>query len=328
MSGQRRRWLLKAGRRPGKVRSQEETTKEKTMTGKAKDLFEAFAKGRMSRRELIEGAGKLGLTAATANLMLSSATSQAMAADFDWKKFSGSKIHLLLNKHPYADAMIANLENFKKLTGMNVTYDIFPEDVYFDKVTAALSSGSTEYDAFMTGAYMTWTYGPAGWITDLNEYIKDPAKTHPTYNWDDVLPGLRASTAWNGVPGGELGSADAKQWCIPWGYELNNISYNQKMFDKVGVQPPKNLGELLETSAKLTKDLGGPYGIGVRGSRSWASIHPGFLSGYSNFGQRDLNVKDGKLSAAMNTPESKAYHKLWVEMIQNAGPKNWANYTW
>ena len=63
-----------------------------------------------------------------------------MAADFDWKKFSGTKLHLLLNKHPYADAMIADLDNFKTLTGMDVTYDIFPEDVYFDKVTAALSS--------------------------------------------------------------------------------------------------------------------------------------------------------------------------------------------
>jgi multiple sugar transport system substrate-binding protein len=298
------------------------------MTGKAKDLFDAFAKGRMSRRELIEGAGKLGLTAATANLMLSSATSQAMAADFDWKKFSGTKVHLLLNKHPYADAMIADLAAFKTLTGMEVTYDIFPEDVYFDKVTAALSSKSSQYDAFMTGAYMTWTYGPAGWIDDLNEYIKDPAKTNPAWNWDDFLPGLRASTAWNGVAGGELGSADAKQWCIPWGYELNSITYNRKMYEKAGVKPANNLPELLETTAKLTKDLGGPYGIGVRGSRSWATIHPGFLSGYSNYGQRDLNVTDGKLSAAMNTPESKAFHKMWVEMIQTSGPKNWSTYTW
>ena len=36
--------------------------------------------------------------------------------------------------------MIANLDNFKQLTGMDVKYDVFPEDVYFDKVTAALSS--------------------------------------------------------------------------------------------------------------------------------------------------------------------------------------------
>ena len=164
--------------------------------------------------------------------------------------------------------------------------------------------------------------------TYLNEYIKDPAKTNPNYNWDDVLPGLRASTAWNGVPGGELGSADAKQWCVPWGFELNNISYNRNLFDKVGVQPPKNLEDMVNVAAKLTKDAGGPYGIGVRGSRSWATIHPGFLSGYSNFGQRDFTVTDGKLKAAMNTPESKAFHKLWVQMIQDSGPKNWATYTW
>ena len=117
------------------------------------------------------------------------------------------------------------------------------------------------------------------------------------------------------------GSADAKQWCIPWGYELNNISYNKKMFDKVGVQPPKNLGEMVEVSAKLTKDLGGPYGIGVRGSRSWASIHPGFLSGYANFGERDFTVTDGKLKAAMNTAGSKSFHKDWVKMIQEFGPE-------
>jgi hypothetical protein len=43
------------------------------------------------------------------------------------------------------------------------------------------------------------------------------------------------------------------------------------MYDKAGVKPANNLPELIETTAKLTKDLGGPYGIGVRGSRSWAA---------------------------------------------------------
>ena len=298
------------------------------MYEKGRDLAAAFVRKQVSRRELIQRASQLGLGVAATSFFVNQAMTQAMAADFDWQKFKGTNLKLLLNKHPYADAMIADLDNFKSMTGMNVTYDIFPEDVYFDKVTAALSSGSSEYDAFMTGAYMTWTYGPAGWIEDLNEYIQDAGRTNPNYNWDDVLPGLRASTAWNGVPGGELGSADAKQWCIPWGYELNNISYNQKMFEKAGVKPPKNLPEMVETSAKLTKDLGGPYGVGVRGSRSWASIHPGFLSGYSNYGQRDFTVTDGKLKAAMNTAESKAYHELWVKMIQDSGPKNWSTYTW
>jgi multiple sugar transport system substrate-binding protein len=180
----------------------------------------------------------------------------------------------------------------------------------------------------MTGAYMTWTYGPAGWIEDLNAYIKDPAKTSPAFNWDDVLPNLRASTAWDGVAGSELGSGKAKQWCIPWGFELNNITYNRTIFDKVGVKPPKNLDEMIDVAAKITKDAGGPYGVGVRGSRSWATIHPGFLSGYSNFGQKDFVMEGGKLKAAMNTKASKEFHEKWVKMIQQSGPKNWSTYTW
>lgn len=299
------------------------------MHEREKDVVNAYFRGQISRRGMLRRLGALGMAAATANALVSAMATKAMAADFDWKAHSGKSIKLLLNKHPYADAMIANLEAFKTLTGMNVTYDVFPEDVYFDKVTAALSSGSSEYDAFMTGAYMTWTYGPAGWITDLNDWINDPAKTGPQFAWDDYIEGVKKSCAWNGQPGGALGSDDAKQWCLPWGFEQNNITYNKAMFDKAGVQPPNNLDEMLEVSAKLTKDVGGGvYGIGVRGSRSWATIHPGFLSGYANFGQKDLNVADGVLSAAMNTAESKAFHASWVKMIQDSGPKDWSTYTW
>ncbi|MFK7853862.1 MAG: extracellular solute-binding protein [Granulosicoccus sp.] len=296
------------------------------MFNKEKELAQEFLNGKISRRELIKRFGALGLTASSAGVLLNMQATNALAADFDWKKHSGKKVKLLLNKHPYADAMIANLDNFKSLTGMEVEYDIFPEDVYFDKVTAALSSGSSEYDAFMTGAYMTWTYGPAGWIEDLNPWINDPEKTNPNYNWDDMLEGVRASCAWNGQPGGELGSEDAKQWCIPWGYEQNNLAYNADMLNAAGVGVPTNMDELVDAAAALTKD--GIYGIGVRGSRSWATIHPGFLSGYANYGQKDLNVVDGKLSAAMNTDVSKGFHQQWVKMIQDSGAKDWATHTW
>jgi len=298
------------------------------MFDRERDLASAFAKGRMSRRELFNSAGRIGLGATALSFLVGEASTRAMAADFDWQKYKGKTITLLLNKHPYADAMIADLPNFKQMTGMEVKYDVFPEDVYFDKVTAALSSRSTQYDAFMTGAYQTWQYGPAGWLVDLNEFIKDPAKTNPNYNWDDVLPNLRASTAWSGVPGAALGGDGAKQWAIPWGFELNSVTYNRRIFDKLKIDPPTNQPDMNEKAAKITKDAGGPYGIGVRGSRSWATIHPGYLSGFSNYGARDFDASGGKLKASMNSAEGKAFTKLWVEMIQNSGPKNWSTYTW
>lgn len=299
------------------------------MYDKEKGLIDAYLRGQMSRRSLLRGLGAMGLSSAAAGVLLNASATRAVAQDFDWKKHAGTGIKLLLNKHPYTDAMIANLEAFKELTGMDVQYDVFPEDVYFDKVTAALSSGSTEYDAFMSGAYMTWTYGPAGWIEDLNPWINDPEKTSPGYAWDDVLPGVRNSCAWNGQPGGALGSEDAKQWCIPWGYEQNTLTYNRAVFDKAGLEVPTNLDGLLETAKAAKGAMGGGYGIGVRGSRSWATIHAGFLSGYANFGQKDLNVaEDGKLSAAMNTDVSKDYHRKWVQMIQESGAPDWSTHTW
>src|SRR5437764_4135048 len=231
--------------------------RERNMTDRLKDLFEAYSAGRVSRRELMRGAARLGVTAASANFLLGASAVEALAADYDWQAQKGTAIKLLLNKHPYADAMIADIENFKKLTGIEVSYDVFPEDVYFDKVTAALSSKSDQYDAFMTGAYMTWTYGPAGWVVDLNEYIKDPKKTSPNFAWDDVLPGLRSSTAWNGVPGGALGSAYAKHWCLPWRYQPNNLSYNRTMFEKAKVLGTSNLAVLSARGAQLTTDIRG-----------------------------------------------------------------------
>ncbi|MFV0491663.1 MAG: extracellular solute-binding protein [Pseudorhodobacter sp.] len=299
------------------------------MYEKEKGLIDAYLRGQMSRRSLLRGLGAMGLSTATAGMMINASATRAVAQDFDWKKHAGTGIKLLLNKHPYTDAMIANLDAFKELTGMDVQYDVFPEDVYFDKVTAALSSGSTEYDAFMSGAYMTWTYGPAGWIEDLNEWINDPEKTSPGYAWDDVIPGAKDSCAWNGQPGGALGSEDAKQWCLPWGYEQNNLTYNRTVFEKAGLQVPTNLDELMETAKAAKAAMGGGYGIGVRGSRSWATIHPGFLSGYANFGQKDLNISDdGRLSAAMNTDISKEYHRKWVQMIQESGAPDWSTHTW
>ena len=96
------------------------------MHDKEKDLFQAFMAGKLSRRELFDRTAKTGIAAAAAHSLLGAASTSAMAADFDWMKFKGKSIKLLLNKHPYADAMIADIESFKKMTGMDVSYDIFP----------------------------------------------------------------------------------------------------------------------------------------------------------------------------------------------------------
>ena len=296
---------------------------------KQKDLLKAHQEGKMGRRELLKRMGALGVGAAATSFMVNGMATKALAAGgVDFQKHKGKSLRLLMNKHPYNDALMKNLGNFKELTGMEVTSDIFPEDVYFDKVTTALASKGTQYDAFMTGAYQTWKYGPARQIVDLNEFIKDPKVTSDAYKWTDISAGLRASDSWDGKAGSKLGGPGAKQWAIPWGFELNSIAYNKRILGEMGIEPPKNLPDLIEKAAKISAAGKGVYGCGVRGSRSWATIHPGFLSAYANYGLKDFVQKGGKLYPAMNTPESKAFHKLWIELVQKGGPKNWTTYTW
>ena len=220
------------------------------------------------------------------------------ASAFDWKKHDGTSIKLLLNKHPYTNALLAHLGEFTEKTGINVTYDVFPEDEYFDKVTISLSSKSPEYSVFMTGAYQVWQYAPPGYMEDLGPYMKSAEKTNPDWDQADIYPNLLSSLAWNLKPGSPLGTPDAKQWALPWGFETNTLIYRKDIFDKHGLKPPKDLPELLALCEKLQKLEPEMYPIAVRGTRSWATIHPGFLSAYNGYGATGLR------------PVSEAHHEL------------------
>lgn len=247
------------------------------------------------------------------------------SAAFDWKAHSGTEIKLLLNKHPYADALLAHLNEFTELTGITVTYDVFPEDEYFDKVTVSLSSKSPEYSVFMTGAYQVWQYAPPGFMEDLRPYMSDPEKTNPEWDEADIYENLLSSLAWSLKPGDPLGGEGAKQWALPWGFETNTLIYRKDIFDKHGLVPPKDLPELMELCKKLKELEPDMYPIAVRGTRSWATIHPGFLSCYNGYGLKDY---DPFPKPAMNSPKAVEMTKLWVDMVKNYGPTAWTSYIW
>jgi multiple sugar transport system substrate-binding protein len=300
-----------------------------SMSNAAYDLLDRYRIGDLSRRDLMRRMSKLGFGVAASAFMLNEANTMALAeTGFDWKKYSGSHVSLLLNKHPYVMALIANLPNFKKLTGIEVSYELFPEDTYFDKVNAALDGRGGRYDVFMTGAYQAWGYGSASQIVDLNEYLHDPIMTAPTYDFQDILSNLRASVAWSGVNGESLDGPGAKQLALPWGFELNSLSYNTRLLRQAGMEPPRNLPDLMDKAARISAAGNGIYGVGVRGSRSWATIHAGYISALTNYGGVDFTITDGKLQAAMNSRAAKDFTRLWVKMIQEGGSPNWRNATW
>jgi multiple sugar transport system substrate-binding protein len=292
---------------------------------------------RISRSQFLRKAGLSAAALSSTQLLASCAfggtggqagesEAKDISGSFDWKREEGATIRLLLNKHPYTDALLADLKSFKEKTGIDVQHDIFPEENYFDKVTLDLSSGQANYDAFMLGAYMVWQYGPPGWLEDLEPWIQNESATNADYDWEDVLPNLRAADSWSLKVGDPLGTGG--QWALPWGFETNAIAYRSDVFNKLGLKPAETLDELVELAAVLSEKAEGMYGIAVRGTRSWATIHPGFMTQYSRMGEKDYTVEGNNLTPAMNTPTSVDFHDKWMGMVKDSGPPNWTQYTW
>jgi multiple sugar transport system substrate-binding protein len=295
----------------------------------------------MDRRRFL---GVFGAAAASAPLLAACGTGfgggtksggGSAAADvtgsFDWKRAKGKTIKALLNKHPYTDALIADLKAFTQLTGIDVKYDVFPEDNYFDKLTVDLSSGRASYDVFMLGAYMVWQYGPPGWLEDLGPWMKNASATNAEWDQEDFFPNLLQADEWSLKYGTPLGQGG--QYALPWGWETNVVAYNTEVFKKLGLKPAESFEELQQIAATIKQKAPGAgypgmYGVAVRGSRSWATIHPGFMTMYSRYGLKDFTLDGGKFKPAMNDPKAIEFTQGWADMIKKGGAPSWTSYTW
>jgi multiple sugar transport system substrate-binding protein len=260
-------------------------------------------------------------------VIVAGGVARAEEGKFDWKQASGSKITVAFNQHPYADAIIQQLPKFKELTGIEVTHEVTPEENYFDKVTTMLSAKTGTPDVFMTGVYQMWDYASSARIEPLDKYLGDAALTGAEYNVKDIFEGVFNGGKWNLKAGSPTGTGSL--YSLPLGFEMYSLAYNKKYFDEKGLKPPQTLDELMALSKQL-KGWNGPgsYGVAVRGTRSWATIHPGYMSTFSTAGAKDFVVKDGKLVSALDSPEAIAVTKKFAEMIKDGGPPAWSNYTW
>ena len=206
--------------------------------------------------------------------LISSGNATGNPDDFDWKAYSGTTLEVQFNEHTYANAVVEKLDEFTELTGIEVNYTITPESNYFDKLNTSLSSRSGTPDVYMTGAYQLWEYAPAGYVEPLEDYINNQSLTASDYDFDDFYPAVTGALQWDLTAGHAVGSGS--QWALPMGYELNEVAYNKNALSDEQVEAIKTTDGLLETSKELEGWNGsGSYGIAIRGSRNWGTIHAG-----------------------------------------------------
>ena len=149
--------------------------------------------------------------------------------------------------------------------------------------------------------------------------LENSSSTGPDYDFEDIFEGLRTSTRWDFTTGQPLGTGG--QWAIPWGFENNVVAYNKAYFDQRGItKSPDRFVDFIQLAIDLTDRSENRYGIATRGSKSWATIHPGFMTQYTRGGAVDYTVNGSELVAEMDSNKAVEFTQKWIDMQHQAGP--------
>src|ERR1700751_2046581 len=126
---------------------------------------------RISRRAVLAGSAAAGALAFTGT---------PARAEVNWKKYSGTKLEVILAKGPRGDNLQKYIKEFTELTGIQVESEQIPEQQQRQKCVIELASGQPSFDVVHISYHVQKRqFEKAGWLADMSGYIRDPNLTAP-----------------------------------------------------------------------------------------------------------------------------------------------------
>jgi len=264
-----------------------------------------------SRRKLLQaGAGALALGAIPGALQRAA---QAQSG-FDWKKFKGEKLEVLLVKSPRGDILTKYHKEFEDLTGITVGSEMIPEQQQRQKAVIEFNSGNPSFDVIAISYHVQKRqFAKNNWLADLRPMMNDKALTDPNLDFNDFAKG---GLNYAVEPDGRVNS-------VPFNLDPWVVYYNKEIFDAKSVTYPKTFAEMVDAAAKLSDPSKGVSGFVGRGLKNanvpvWTS----FLLGYGG-GFIDAN---GKLMT--DRPEAIEAGKMYQTLLGKYGPQGVAGFNW
>lgn len=234
------------------------------------------------------------------------------AQEFDWRRFEGSEIRFLMNRHPFTDFIEPLVPEFEELTGIDVTLEIFPEDQFRQRRLLEASSGAATLDGYMImPGQVGAQYLGADWVTFLDEYINDPALTMPDLDLEDFFDGALSTF-----------ETDEGLFGLPLQIEASLLFYRKDLLEEAGLEgPPETMEELREYAEAL--DTEGVAGFAMRGRGANATSQ--IVNLLYSFGGEWLN-DDG--TSALDSEASQEALAYYADLLRDYGPPGVANMSW
>jgi len=232
----------------------------------------------------------------------------------DIRRFAGTELNFIANKHPWIDLISPQLEQFSQLTGITVNLKVYPEEQFRTKRTVELMSGLSNIDVFMImpGNNLDEYYRNK-WIEELNTYMNNPAIRWPEYDLEDMF-----NTAL------KVGIRDGNNYTLPIMLETSLLAYNRDIFETYKIKAPRTMEELEAAAKTIFEGSGGQiYGITMRGKKSAATSQ--WIDFVRSFGGDWLD-KNGR--AALHSPEAIAATQLYGRLLRDYGPPSAPTNSW
>ncbi len=236
----------------------------------------------------------------------------AHAADFNWKRFTGTSLRFMVSVHPWTQWAQTQLPALERDTGIKVGWEILYEDQLRQKLPLTLRADPGSVDGFFTlPSWDAAAFSRAGWYAPLDKFIRSD-QTAPDWDFADFFPNILKIAQYGGV---QIG--------IPITIELQALFVNKTMLAAKQLQVPGTLDALMTTAKALNKPKGDVSGIATRGDGVQAVYT--FAPFLFAFGGR---WQDEKGTPELASPAAVSALKYYGELLRSAGPPNILGMQW
>jgi multiple sugar transport system substrate-binding protein len=238
----------------------------------------------------------------------------AQAANFDWMQQKGKSIVVTAPLATYYTVLKGMIPDFAKLTGIDVEYQVVPEQQLRQKLPIEMNAKSPGIDVFASSMHVEKIlFSAAGWYEPLNKYMDNPNLTPPDYNWKDFGP---AGTYWGLKNDGTIVA-------IPMGVGLGAYMYRRDLYAEKGLKPTTTIDELIAAVKALHKPPA-VYGYAGRGLKNanipvWGCLTIGLGGDY---------LDKTKTQLMTTTPEAVEAAKIYADLMRNYSPTGSIGFNW
>lgn len=213
---------------------------------------------RGTRRQLLKGAGALGLAAGLgASRSLGRAAAQEVRFGKLSKEWDGATLNVSLVAEPRSDAIQKLTPAFTEATGITVNYTILPYPNLEEKQLTALTQQTGEQDLIHVDCVWMGQYAGQGWLYPVQEFVDqtDPA----VLDLEDFMPRVLA----------EQSMWEDKLYGLPFINAVFALYYRTDIFNEMGLEPPQTWDELAATAKTIheAKSADGVAGLTLMGRR-------------------------------------------------------------